>query len=327
VDPEADQDRGVTVIVVPPIVIYLSFFLAIGIASVVVLDWSAERRRLHRTLRGVESAAMSGGTREQQLAMPAMGRVVMPALEGFGRTARRLSPAGVYERVEKELVLAGNPPNWDAERVFAFKMVMPFVTGTLIFLALLMTDTSTLLRVVAVGLFVAAGWYAPEWIVRSRAEERQHEIQMGLADSLDLLSITVEAGLAFDAALSRVARNVKGALGQELYRVVQEIQLGKSRADALRDLADRTSVEDLRGFIAAMVQADAFGIPIARVLKVQSREIRIRRRQRAEEMAQKLPVKIVFPVVLTIFPALFVVLLGPAAIQIYQTIIQGGAFG
>jgi tight adherence protein C len=311
----------------PPIVIFAAFFLAILVAAVVILDWSTERLRLQRTLKGVESAAQAGGIRDEQLAVPTIRRVVLPALEGFGRTARRLSPAGVFERVEKEIVLAGNPPGWDAERVFAFKMVLPFVSGALVFLLLVPTDLSLLLRVLAVGLFAAAGWYAPEWIVRSRAEERQHEIQLALADSLDLLSITVEAGLAFDAALSRVARNVKGPLGQELFRVVQEIQLGKSRADALRDLADRTNVEDLRGFIAAMVQADAFGIPIARVLKVQSREIRIRRRQRAEEMAQKLPVKIVFPVVLTIFPALFVVLLGPAAIQIYETIIRDGAMG
>jgi tight adherence protein C len=311
----------------PPIVIFAAFFLAILVAAVVILDWSTERLRLQRTLRGVESAAHAGGIRDQQLAVPTVRRVVLPALEGFGRAARRLSPVGVFERVEKEIVLAGNPPGWDAERVFAIKMVLPFVSAALVLLLLVPTELSLLLRVLAVGLFAAAGWYAPEWIVRSRAEERQHEIQLALADSLDLLSITVEAGLAFDAALSRVARNVKGPLGQELFRVVQEIQLGKSRADALRDLADRTNVEDLRGFIAAMVQADAFGIPIARVLKVQSREIRIRRRQRAEEMAQKLPVKIVFPVVLTIFPALFVVLLGPAAIQIYETIIRDGAMG
>jgi tight adherence protein C len=313
--------------VVPPPVIFATFFVAILLAAVVLLDWTSERRQLRRTLRGVEGAALAGGAREQQLAVPTFGRVLIPAMEGFGKTARRLSPVGAYERIEKELVLAGNPPNWDAERVFAFKLVMPLIAGGLVFLLVMFTDLSGLLKFLAVVLFAAAGWYAPEWIVRSRAKERQHAIQLALADSLDLMSITVEAGLAFDAALSRVARNVKGPLGQELYRVVQEIQLGKSRADALRDLADRTSVEDLRSFIGAMVQADAFGIPIARVLKVQSREIRIRRRQRAEEAAQKLPVKIVFPVVLTIFPALFVVLLGPAAIQIYETIIVGGLGG
>jgi tight adherence protein C len=309
--------------VVPPFVIFLTFFLAVAIAAVVVLDWSVERRELRRTLRGVETAALMSGSREQQLNVPAFGRVLLPAMEGFGRFARRLSPVGAYERVEKELVLAGNPPNWDAERIFAFKIVVPIVAGGGIFLLTIATELSGFMRLLAVAIFAGAGWYAPEWIVRSRAKERQHAIQFALADSLDLMSITVEAGLAFDAALSRVARNVKGPLGQELYRVVQEMQLGKSRADALRDMADRTSVSDLRSFLAAMVQADAFGIPIVRVLKVQSREIRIRRRQAAEEMAQKLPVKIVFPVVLTIFPALFVVLLGPAAIQIYEAIILG----
>jgi tight adherence protein C len=309
--------------VVPPLLIFVTFFVAIAIAGVVVFDWSVERRELRRTLRGVESAALMAGTREQQLELPTFTRVLIPAMEGFGRTARRLSPVGAYERIEQELVYAGNPANWDAERVFAFKIVMPVLAGGGMFALVLFTELSSLVKFLAVAVFAAAGWYAPEWIVRSRAKERQHAIQLALADSLDLMSITVEAGLAFDAALSRVARNIKGPLGQELYRVVQEMQLGKSRADALRDLADRTNVEDLRSFLAAMVQADAFGIPIVRVLKVQAREIRIRRRQRAEEQAQKLPVKIVFPVVLTIFPALFVVLLGPAAIQIYETIIVG----
>jgi tight adherence protein C len=198
--------------------------------------------------------------------------------------------------------------------------VLPFVSGGVMFLLFQLLDLPGLLVFLGTALFAAAGWYAPEWIVRSRAGERQKQIQIALPDSLDLMSITVEAGLAFDAALTRVATNLRGPLGEEFYRVVQEIQLGKSRGQALRDLADRSSVPDLRSFVAAMVQADSFGIPIARVLKVQSREIRIRRRQRAEEQAQKLPVKIVFPVVLTIFPAIFVVLLGPAAIQIYENL-------
>jgi tight adherence protein C len=312
------------IVVVPPVAIFVTFFLAVAVGAVVVLDWSAERRQLRRTLRGVEGAALAGGTRQQQLDVPTLTRVFVPAFHTMGRLARRLSPIGAYERIELELVHAGNPPNWDAERIFAFKLVLPVVVGGGAFLLSLTLDAIFLLKAAIVVVFAAASWYAPEWVVRSRARERQHEIQLALADALDLMSITVEAGLAFDAALSRVARNVKGPLGQELYRVVQEIQLGKSRGDALRDLADRTSVEDLRSFIGAMVQADAFGVPIAKVLKIQAREVRIRRRQRAEETAQKLPVKIVFPVVLTIFPALFVVLLGPAAIQIYETILQGG---
>ena len=309
--------------------VFAGFFVAVALVAYVVIDWVQERGAFRRTLRGVETAGGNAGPdptqpRDQQLSLPLIGRVVVPALERFGRLARRLSPKEAYERIEHELVLAGSPTGWDAERVFAWKLVTPLLAGGgVLALMLLAGDIPFALLVAAPLLFAAAGWYAPEWIVRSRAGERQHQIQLVLPDAIDLLAITVQAGLGFDAALNRVAQNVKGPLGQELYRVVQEVQLGKGRGDALRSLSERTNVEDLKGFVAAMVQADAFGIPITRVLNVQSREIRIRRRQRAEETAQKLPVKIVFPVVLTIFPALFVVLLGPAAIQIYETLIIG----
>jgi tight adherence protein C len=300
-----------------------TFFASVLLATLVVTGWLSERRALHRTLRGVD--ASGGGSidvRDSELRLPVFGRLVRPAFGSFGRFARRLSPAGAYERIEKDIVFAGNPPGWDTERIFAFKIVMPFVAGGLAFLFSSLIGLPGLIGLLFPLLFFAAGWFAPEWVVRSRAGERQKSIQRALPDTLDLMSITVQAGLSFDAALHRVARNIKGPLGQELHRVVQEIQLGKGRGDALRDLADRTSVTDLRGFVAAMVQADSFGIPIARVLQVQSNEIRIRRRQRAEEQAQKLPVKIVFPVVLTIFPSIFVVLLGPAAIQIYEGILR-----
>jgi tight adherence protein C len=308
-------------VTLPPIVAYLAFFSAVVVLAVVVLDWSAERRRFQRTLRGAQMGD-SLSVRDQELSLPVIGRVVRPGFEAAGRVGKRFSPAGTYERIEQDLVYAGNPPGWDTERILAFKFVLPFVTGGAIFFLFQLIDMPGILQLLAPLLFAGAGWYAPEWIVRSRAQERQKQVQTALPDSLDLMSITVEAGLAFDAALSRVATNLRGPLGEEFYRVVQEIQLGKSRGQALRDLADRSSVPDLRSFVAAMVQADSFGIPIARVLKVQSKEIRIRRRQRAEEQAQKLPVKIVFPVVLTIFPAIFVVLLGPAAISIYDNLLR-----
>ena len=314
---------------VPPLAIYAGFFLAIGLVVWVVIDYSQERAAFRRTLRSASIASAGGGAsasqpRTDQLSIPIAGRVLAPLLERFGRISRRLSPREAYERIEYELVLAGSPPNWDAERVLAWKLITPLVSGGLMLLLVLSTEEPPLLLLVAAPLILAAaGWYAPEWIVRSRARERQKQIALVLPDSIDLLAITVQAGLAFDAALNRVAHNVKGPLGQEFFRVVQEVQLGKARSDALRGVADRTDNDDLQGFVAAMVQADAFGIPIAKVLNVQAREIRVRRRQRAEETAQKLPVKIVFPVILTIFPALFVVLLGPAAIEIYENLILG----
>jgi tight adherence protein C len=302
----------------PPIVIFFAFFASMLLLAIVVVDWGMERAALRRTLRG---AQLPNGmnSRQQELAGSTLWRVLMPGLQRFGRLSRRLSPIEAFDRTQHEIVLAGSPRGWDAERVFAFKLILPILFGGLsIWFLLSAREVSLTIAILGAALAGFAGWYAPEWVVRARAGNRQREIQRRLPDSLDLMSITVEAGLAFDAALTRVATNIGGPLGEELYRVVQEMQLGKSRSDALRDLADRTNVDDLRSFIAAMVQADALGVPIAKVLQVQATEIRIRRRQRVEEQAQKLPVKIVFPVVLTIFPALFVVLLGPAAIQIYR---------
>jgi len=150
--------------------------------------------------------------------------------------------------------------------------------------------------------------------------ERSERIRRELPDALDLLVISVESGLGFDAALSQVARNTEGPLAGEFFRVLQEMQLGTGRSDAMRALADRTDVSDLKAFITAMVQADAFGIPVANVLRIQAREMRIRRSQRAEESAQKVPVKILFPLVFCILPALFVVILGPAVITIMRTL-------
>jgi tight adherence protein C len=151
------------------------------------------------------------------------------------------------------------------------------------------------------------------------AYNRHERMRRDLPDALDLLTISVEAGLAFDAALAQVARNTEGPLAAEFFRVLQEMQIGLGRMDALRALGDRTDLPELRAFITAMVQADTFGVPIAGVLRVQSREQRTKRSQRAEEQAQKVPVKILFPLIFCILPTLFIVVIGPAAIQIYHS--------
>jgi tight adherence protein C len=309
----------------PLLIAGVGIFGALGLTIAVVQDYVLERRRFRATFDAMDAAETDGrfaNVRQQQLSTSALGRVVVPGLRRMGRFARRFTPLEVYDRLDQELVYAGNPPGWDTERVLAFKLFLPVVLVPLMLVLGPIIELPFVFTVAAALLFGAVGYYGPEWLVRSRSGSRQHAIQLTLPDSLDLLSITVEAGLSFDAALARVARNIRGPLGEELFRVVQEMQLGKARSEALRDLGSRSTVDDLRSFVLAMVQADVFGIPIARVLKVQAREMRIRRRQRAEEQAQKLPVKIVFPVVLCIFPSIFVVLLGPAAIQIYDAIIR-----
>jgi tight adherence protein C len=157
---------------------------------------------------------------------------------------------------------------------------------------------------------------APNFYLYQRAYDRAAEMQKALPDAIDLLTISVESGLGFDAAVSQVARNTEGPLAGEFARMLQEMQIGRGRSDALRSMAERTNLRDLRGFVSAMVQADAFGIPVGQVLRVQSSEIRVKKRQWAEEQAQKVPVKILIPLIFCILPCLFIAVLGPAAISI-----------
>jgi tight adherence protein C len=169
------------------------------------------------------------------------------------------------------------------------------------------------------------GYYAPNLWLYQKGYERTERMQRALPDALDLLTISVEAGLGFDAALSQVARNTKGPLAEEFARVLQEMQIGLGRSRALRALGERSTLPDLRSFTSAMVQADAFGIPVGQVLRVQSQEIRTKRRQRAEDAAQKIPVKIMIPLVLFILPCLFIAVIGPAVIGLMGVFGGGGA--
>jgi tight adherence protein C len=286
-------------------------------------DFVFERRQVFKALRSVRAIELTPtDVRKRELAIPFYQRVLLPTLRGVGGIGRRFTPASVTERLGKELVYAGSPVGWDAERILAIKMLGVVVIGvTFLFLgrAAGLSNARTLI-ITFLGAFV--GYYMPEWVLRSKSGARQKSIQRALPDALDLLSITVEAGLGFDAAVARVARQAGGPLGEEFHRVLQEMQIGKTRADALRDLGERTNLVELKAFVLAMIQADIFGISIAKVLQVQAREMRIKRRQRAEEQAQKVPVKIVFPLILCIFPSLFIVLLGPAIITIYQNILK-----
>jgi tight adherence protein C len=298
-----------------------AFFLAAALATAVVHTVVVERREVQRTLRAARTIDLDPrDLGRRQLAVPFFSRIAEPAMRRATALARRISPDGLAERLDQELAYAGYPAGWDAGRVLAFKVIAP---ATLVLLVIAVgpaagwRTVSVLLAVPAVAFL---GWMVPDVLVRSKGKKRQKEIQRSLADAIDLLAITVEAGLGFDAALSRVAGEVRGPLGQELHRVVQEIRLGAPRSDALRNLAERNSVDELKTFVLAMIQADLLGMRIGLVLEIQAKEIRTKRRQRAEEKAMKLPVKIVFPVVFCIFPALFVVILGPAGIQIYENL-------
>lgn len=253
--------------------------------------------------------------REEALRGSALQRVVMPGAARLGRAVDHMLPFDMHKRVDRLLVYAGSPDGWDAERVISLKIIGA-VGGVILglFVGALLPWGGVVLVLAAVffGLF---GYLLPGAYIGAMARNRQKEIQRTLPDVMDLLTISVEAGLGFDAALAQVVKNVPGALSHEIGRLLQEMQIGVSRADAFRHLSDRTDVDDLRAFVLSMIQADLFGVSIANVLRAQSHEQRQKRRQRAEEIAMKIPVKIVFPLIFCVLPALFIVILGPGVIK------------
>ena len=288
------------------------------VGAVVSVAGGSERGGVARSLAAVEAIRAAPDPMRQELERPFGERVVGPMFARLTALGRRFTPNDQSARLRKRLDLAGNPPGWDNDRVLAFKMLGLIVGGAVGVLVPLLFGNVTWAILFGVGL-AALVFFLPNIILYQKAYERSERIQRELPDALDLLVISVEAGLGFDAALSQVARNTTGPLAEEFFRVLQEMQLGTGRSDAMRALSDRTNVTDLRGFVTAMVQADAFGIPIANVLRIQAREMRTRRSQRAEEAAQKVPVKILFPLIFCILPSLFIVILGPAVIQIVQS--------
>ncbi|GAA1745304.1 tight adherence protein C [Dietzia kunjamensis subsp. schimae] len=230
--------------------------------------------------------------------------------------ARRVTPTGTIRRLEKLTLRAGRPKGWSIQRLVVAKIVLPLVV-ILLGLLLLRAKPEPLLLLLTLGT-AAVCYFLPELLLSSRSQERNDEIQLELADTLDQMTIAVEAGLGFDAAMARAGRNGTGPLAQELVRTLQEIQVGQLRRNAYENLALRTDVPDLRRFVRAIIQADAYGISVADVLRTQASEMRLKRRQRAEEKAQQVPVKVIFPLLTCILPVLFIVLLGPTAINMME---------
>jgi tight adherence protein C len=268
-------------------------------------------------------------TPEEALSKPFFQRVVLPIGEATAKLFRGYTPAEVSDRTHKKLVMAGLYPRVTAPQLLGLCWCTALGGVCLIFALLLSFGSpqggslfSDPMNVVFLFLGLVGGYIFPQFVLSRRAAARAQEILLSLPYAIDILSISVEAGMGFDAAVGYTMRKIKGPLSEEFAKTLNEIRLGKPRLEALEDMGNRTGVDELKTFITAVVHASRLGGSITNTLRIQADSMRVRRRQRAQEQAMKAPVKIVFPLVLFIFPALFVVVLGPAAISIYRQLLQ-----
>lgn len=297
----------------------IATFAAVMLGGIAVELTVAEKRRAVEVFEN-QVGHLAANLRHEDLRRSFLERVMVPVARALAGAARRVTPLDMRKKIDKKLELAGSPSAWDAEKVAAFKLVgsaaglgLTAVTGSA-------SGATRGMTFMMAALFGAIGYFGPDAIISGRAQRRQEQIRRALPDSMDLLTISVEAGLGFDAAMAQVVRNVPGPLSHESGRMLQEMQLGMSREDAFRKLAERTDVDELTAFAISMIQANKFGVGVSNVLRAQAKELRLKRKQRAERKAMQTPVKILFPLIFCVLPALFVVVMGPGAIRIFSSI-------
>ncbi len=309
-----------------PIVIGIFIVVGIGLVALVVLG-----------LRASSSAGSGGGEiqirleefagrttpltlEEIELSQPFSQRIVRPLLVQLGNVISKMSPSKSRAAAERQLELAGRPYGWGVAEFLGLRLFVAVVFGVLAFLvASFAPNLSSLTRILIPVGGAALGFFLPVLWLGSKIGKRKHEIVKALPDAMDLLTITVEAGMGFDGALQKVAEKWDNELSRSFAKLVQEMRLGLIRREALRNMSYNMDVPDVTSFTAAIIQADQLGVSIAKILRIQSEQMRTKRRQRAEEQANKAPIKMLFPMVFLIFPALFVVLLGPAVLIILET--------
>jgi tight adherence protein C len=262
---------------------------------------------------------------EIELSQPLTERIVFPIARKMGQLALRFTPQNAIQQTTKKLELAGNPGGMDPTVFWALRMAGLSLGALLFFVASIAPEGSFLKgRGLLIGIPAAAmGFFLPELWLRGRISKRQHDVRKAMPDALDLLTICVEAGLGFDAAMAKVYEKWDNVVAMAFGRVIREIQLGKLRRDSLKDMADRLGVPEMTSFIAAVIQSEQLGVSLARVLRIQADQMRIKRRQLAEEAAHKAPIKMLIPLALLIFPSICIVLMTPAVLMLMQSAMSG----
>jgi len=289
------------------LVLFLVVLVVIGIRMPQGQDPIEERIKefgMREDFKSLEDIEMSMGFHE---------RVLLPFFNKIGKFAMRFTPQATLESTRLRLEMAGNPLQMDPAFFLSLRFINAVMFGGSLLLIFLVGDRNMLQGIALMALFTVIGFFFPQLWLSGRIKARQKAIFRSMPDALDLLTICVEAGLGFDSALQRVHQKWEDDLGLEFGRVIQEVQIGKLRRDALRDMADRLGVAEMTSFVAAVIQSEQLGVSMAKVLRIQSDQMRVRRRQIAEEEAHRAPIKMVFPIGLLIFPSILLILLGPAA--------------
>ncbi len=311
----------------PPIVwIVIGLVVIFGAVLVVAAGMRAVRNQdqFDPLMARLEEATQRGDvvTSLEQIEMqqPFTQRVLVPILQRIGELSSGFTPQKVLEDTTRKLEIAGNPGRIDAATFLASRFVVAiFFGGIILLVGIFSPNRWPLAQTLLVALlFTVIGFFFPQLWLQSRINARQKEIRKAMPDALDLLTICVEAGLGFEAAMSKVSEKWQNQLSLALLRAIREIQLGKARRDAMRDMADRVGIPEMTSFVAAIIQSEILGVSLAKVLRIQSDQMRVRRRQLAEEQAHQAPVKMILPLAFLIFPSIFIILLTPAGIQIVK---------
>lgn len=266
---------------------------------------------------------------EIELSQPISQRIFLPIARGVGELVLRFTPQNALQATREQIERAGHPSGIDPTVFWALRLGGLFLGGLILIVSSIAPEGSILKGrngFLAAIMFSVLGFYLPELWLRSRISRRQTEILKAMPDALDLLTICVEAGLGFDAAMGKVNDKWDNELSLIFGRVLREMQLGKLRRDALREMSNRVGLPELRSFVAAIIQSEQLGVSMANVLRIQSEAMRVKRRQLAEEQAQKAPIKMLFPMGLLIFPSLMIILLGPAALLLLRSVLGGLLF-
>jgi tight adherence protein C len=305
-----------------PLIIAAAFMIFLSV-FLIILGIASPRPADDVEARLVEYGGRPLSLEEIELSQPFSRRILVPMINASAGFASRFTPQRTMEATRHKLEMAGNPNNWSPAQFVGVRGLAALLLGGLLLVLTMLSTIGPLQRILLVLVMTLLGFMLPSIWLSRRIRRRQNEIVKTLPDAIDLLTISVEAGLPFDGAMQRVADKWNNEISRAFGRVLTEIRVGKSRRDALRDMSDRCEVPDVTSFVAALVQADQLGISIAKVLRIQSEQMRIKRRQRAEEKAHQAPVKMLIPMTFLIFPSIWIVIIGPAVIILKQSPIFG----